>query len=76
MIVEVLTGPQWLADHFDGRINSINTAKMEVRYINGTPVIGKQLLTDPTYQDDLDQEINGQKVRDYLTLINIDIPQE
>lgn len=76
MTVEVVTGPQWLADQFDGAVNSTNTAKIEVRYINGIPIISKNVLTDPTYAENMLQIVNGKPMADWLEPIEIEVPEE
>jgi hypothetical protein len=77
MIVEVLTGHEWLAEMFDGAVNSTGTAKIEVmRTPDNVPYIGKNILIDPTYAEDLEQVINGKKLRDWFEVIEIEINTE
>ena len=76
MTAIVLTGPEWLVEMFDGNINSTNTAKIEVlRTADNVPYIGKEILTDPTYQDGLNTIVNGKEVWKWLEEIEIEIEE-
>lgn len=59
-----LTGPEWLMEMFDGAKNGNNMLK-PTRDANGLPIIGKQVLDDPTW-DRFGNLPNGKRVRDYL----------
>ena len=77
MIVTVLTGPEWLAEMKQPATNSSNTAKIEVlRTANNVPYIGVEILSDPVYQEDLNQVANGKTIREWLTEIQIEINPE
>ena len=74
MTATLLTGPIWLAEMFDGSVNSSNTAKIEVRWIEGLPYIAPEVLTDPTYTDALETEVQGKTVAEWLELVVVELP--
>ena len=75
--MQVLTGPEWLAEQFDGTVNSKRTAKIEVRRtIENVPFIGLGILTDPAYAEDMLMEINGKTVGEWLTEITVNLNTE
>ena len=76
MIAQVLTGPEWLSEMFDGAVNSTGTAMIKVlRTPDNVPYIGKNILIDQTYAEDLEQVINGKKLKDWFEVIEIALPE-
>jgi len=77
MNMQVLTGPEWLAEMFDGTVNTTSTAKIEVRRTaENTPFIGLGIKTDPAYAEDMLLEVNGKTVGEWLTEITVKLNEE
>jgi len=77
MNIQVLTGPEWLAEQFDGTVNTKFTAKIEVRRtIENVPFVGLGIKTDPADAEDMQMEINGKTVAEWLTEITVNLNPE
>lgn len=70
--LKVFTGPLWLFEMFNGYRNEKGTAELKpVIDPDGNPIIGKQVLEDPTWDTIPNaSNINGKALRDWL----IEIP--